>query len=89
MQGKTGYSRGMKKKSTTYGQLLARLLEHSGLSAYRLGKRAGVTSAGISLILNEKRKPNVDTLERLLRAAGVTWGWLDENLSAADLPDGE
>lgn len=76
----------MAKKATTYAEVLARLLEVSGLNGNQLGLRAGVTRAQISLILAGKRKPNVETLERLLRAAGVSWAWLDANLVAAELP---
>jgi len=79
----------MRKRATTYGELVARLLADADMAAYRpakkmtayrLAKLAGVPQASVSLILSDQRKPSVETLERLLRAAGKEWAWLDENL---------
>lgn len=74
------------KKATSYGQAIRRLIDELGTTSYQLGKQAGVTSASLSLILNDKRQPSVTTLELLLRAAGKPWAWLDDNLEASSSP---
>ena len=78
----------MKPKIQTYGQAVRRLLDELGWSAYKLGQVAGVTGASLSLILSDERKPSVETVEKLLRAAGKSWVWLDENLEACDMAAG-
>lgn len=74
------------RKVTTFGQLIERILEVSGLTAYRLGQRSGITAAQISQYRNAKRKPTAESLWRLLAGAGLPWAWVDENLAAPELP---
>ena len=76
----------MRRKVRSYAEVLARLLEESGLSAYRLSKHAGLSHAVLSYMLKGERQPTAETLERILRAAGQTWAWLDANLAAVEMP---
>lgn len=77
----------MKKKLTGYDLIVRRLLDDAGITPYRLAKISGVSASQISRILAGEREPGIQTLERLLRAAGRDWAWLDENKLPVQLPD--
>lgn len=76
----------MKRKCATIAEALERLIAEFGDSAYRLGKLAGVPASSISNILSGKRKPNFETMQRLVQAAGKDWCWLKDNLQEIELP---
>jgi transcriptional regulator with XRE-family HTH domain len=66
-------------KARSYGEAVRRLLDELGWTSYKLGQAAGVNSASMSYILTGKREPALDTMEKLLLAAGKNWAWLDAN----------
>ena len=73
------------RKVKTIGELVQRLAEEAGLSYYRLSQLSGITRSAISLIANGKRKPDIDTMDYLLQAAGKDWAWFAENYSGQPL----
>jgi len=56
----------------TAGELVRTARGRAGLTQLELGKRAGVTQAGISRIEDERVSPRFDTLARLLEACGFS-----------------
>ncbi len=55
-----------------FGQRLRVCRTQAGLSQLALAKRAGVDLAAVSFLERAKRAPNLNTLVRVARAAGVT-----------------
>jgi SOS-response transcriptional repressor LexA len=70
------------------GERLDRARQRVGLSRAELAQRAGMARSSVSDILNGKQQPSYKTVERLVRAMGISFGVLyDEphiHLSAAD-----
>lgn len=79
-----------KKKETTWAGVVARLLSESDMTPYRLAKTGGLTIVGVLGVKDGRRIPSVDTVERMLKAAGLKWEWLDrvkdESLPPPKLP---
>ncbi len=67
-----------KKKETTWAGVVARILAETGWTAYRLAKESGLTQVGVLGVKDGRRIPNVDTVERMLVAAGLKWEWIDQ-----------
>lgn len=55
---------------STTGDLLVRARTSAGLTQRELGERAGVAQSVVSAYENGRRKPSVETLEKLVTAAG-------------------
>lgn len=63
------------------GELLRRARSASGLSLRALADRAGTSYSTLSAYENGHKAPRLDTLERILRAAGASFtGRLDVGL---------
>lgn len=78
--------------SPDYSALVRALLSDQQVTAYEMAKRAGLTQQAILDITKGNRpNPRVETVRRLLVAAGKPWGWIDEWLkqaaAATSLPD--
>jgi len=76
----------MPKKDPRFSALIALLLKQTGIKPAELSRLSGVREGQISLFLSSERVPTVETLEKLLKAAGKRWAWLDRNLQ---LPAGK
>lgn len=72
----------MKSREVIRGNLQA-LMERDGLSAMVLGKKSKVAQKTVWKILNGKSAPNLDTVDKLAAAFGVT-AW---HLIMPNLPD--
>jgi transcriptional regulator with XRE-family HTH domain len=57
---------------------LRRLLGRSGLSAYALAQRSGVSKQSLSRLLSGDSQPSLPTLLRLCRALGVSLSEFDD-----------
>lgn len=51
---------------------IRKIMEMRGINQSELAERAGLTTGGISLILNDKRMPKWDTMCALADALGVS-----------------
>jgi transcriptional regulator with XRE-family HTH domain len=54
--------------------LVARIIEHSGLSQAELARRAGLPRSVLNVYLKGRREPGADALIRLAGAAGFDLG---------------
>jgi transcriptional regulator with XRE-family HTH domain len=68
---------GRKPKETTWAGVFARLLADTGMTAADLSRASGMTYVGLWGLLHGTRKPNGETIRKLLAAAGKPWAWLD------------
>jgi SOS-response transcriptional repressor LexA len=70
------------------GKRLKALMERRGVTQKEVAQRTGMSAGAVNLIVNEKRKPEYDTVERMLGAIGATFGELNNEqrmlLSAHD-----
>jgi transcriptional regulator with XRE-family HTH domain len=63
---------------TDYRAAVAAILKHSGTTAYGLAKKAGMSqTAVLDVISGDRPTPRADTLDKLLRAAGLDWSFLN------------
>jgi transcriptional regulator with XRE-family HTH domain len=71
-----------------YAALVNALLNDQQVTAYEMAKRAGLTQQAVLDITKGNRlNPRVETIRRLLVAAGKSWGWIDQWLeSIAEKP---
>src|SRR5664279_1340436 len=60
----------------TIGQRLRRAMERAGLTQKEVALRAGIMTATVSDIVNDRSRPAFDTVERMVRAIGATFGEL-------------
>lgn len=78
------------KSETARGVLadnLNRLMAHAEVNQTALGKKAGVDQSTIGRIRKQKHAPDVDTLERICKALGVSlWQILVPKLDPTNLP---
>lgn len=72
----------MPDRAGRYARLLAAVLEHAGQTEYALAKAAGIPAQTLARI-RAGSVPRMDTVEKLLRAAGLDWAWVDEHLPRA------
>ncbi len=49
------------------------LLRARGISQNELARRAGITGAYLSQLVNRKRSPSIETMQRLVEVLGVTF----------------
>lgn len=68
-----------------YARVLAAVLRHTGWTEYKLARAAGVKGQHLARIRNGS-VPRMDTMEKLLRAAGLGFGWLEGVLPPPGLP---
>jgi transcriptional regulator with XRE-family HTH domain len=62
-----------------YGVLVNAILADQKTTAYELAKRSGLTQQAILDITKGNRpNPRIETIRKLLVAAGKSWGWLDD-----------
>jgi transcriptional regulator with XRE-family HTH domain len=55
--------------------IIRRAREASGLSLRALGERAGTSYSTLSAYEHGRKSPRIDTLERIVRAAGASLGY--------------
>lgn len=48
-----------------YGDILKSIMKEKGVTAAEVSKRAGIDKTVLSKILNNKRRPSLDVLEKL------------------------
>jgi transcriptional regulator with XRE-family HTH domain len=72
---------------TTLAKNLKALMDHLEIKQSALGKRAGIAQSTVGRILQEKHAPDIDTIEALGRALGVSlWQLLVPGLDPANPP---
>jgi transcriptional regulator with XRE-family HTH domain len=74
-----GSDREIEEQIRRFGQRLRVRRSEAGLSQLALAKRAGVDLAAVSFLERAKRAPNLNTLVRVARAAGVSPAMLLED----------
>lgn len=62
-----------------YAALLVAMLEHTGWTEYKLAQAAGMKGQHLARFRSGS-VPRMDTVEKLLTAAGLSWAWLDGSL---------
>jgi transcriptional regulator with XRE-family HTH domain len=75
----------MSGKKHTFGNLVKRLREEKGLSAYALAKAAGVSDQSVANIEQRDAMPSLDTARRLAAVLGFSI----DGLPPVDLPKQE
>ncbi len=80
----------MKDAEIDYGALVSALLSDQSATAYEMAKRAGLTQqAVLDITKGNRANPRVETIRRLLVAAGKPWAWIDDWLASVQKPLGE
>lgn len=62
-----------------YARLLAAILERADLTMYALAKKTGIPDQTLNRIQHGS-VPRLDTIEKLLEAAGLSWKWFAEQM---------
>ncbi len=66
-----------------YAALVSALMNDQKATAYEMAKRAGLTQQSVLNIAKGNRpNPQIETIRKLLVAAGKSWGWIDEWLAS-------
>ncbi len=72
----------MNDEPIDYAALVQALLADQDATAYEMAKRAGLTQQAVLDITKGNRpNPRIETVRRLLVAAGKPWGWIDDWLN--------
>ena len=68
---------------------IQRIIDKNNFSKIQVCKAAGITRPTLDAIINKKRKTNIDTLESIAKALGVSpvIFWTDETSNVAAEPD--
>jgi transcriptional regulator with XRE-family HTH domain len=75
-------------KAASYADVFRAVLALKGWNYYRAARASGLTAVAVADIYKGKRQPKAESLHRLLRAAGLPWGWLDQHFDPPlKLPD--
>lgn len=63
-------------------RFLAAVLTHTGWTDHELACKTGITPVSIERMLEGRRRAlRGETIARILKAAGLKWGWLDKKMS--------